>query len=358
MQKAQQFLSTYRNIETDILRSSASNPESALNECERNIEMCRKEMDSIKQEISRLKDKVSTINQDHAEISLMLRNVQDNIKLRQLQKDLVSKGEQIDRLRRDIAVYNGQASERKLKTLTGKYEVLCNELAALSGEVKQMELQLSRFRSELDKDYKDVFTRYIEQAVQVKAETLANEDLDKYSKALENAIMKYHSMKMEEINKIIRELWVNTYKGNDIETIEIRSDNENVKGNRTYNYRVVMIKEQTELDMRGRCSAGQKVLAALIIRLALAETFCLNCGILALDEPTTNLDTENSESLAESLASIIKIRRLQKNFQLIVITHDEEFMRLLGKSEFADYYWRISKDFNMHSIVEKQKISE
>ena len=26
------------------------------------------------------------------------------------------------------------------------------------------------------------------------------------------------------------------------------------------------------------------------VRLALAETFCLNCGILALDEPTTNLD--------------------------------------------------------------------
>lgn len=33
-----------------------------------------------------------------------------------------------------------------------------------------------------------------------------------------------------------------------------------------------------------------QVLACLVIRLALAETFCLNCGILALDEPTTNLD--------------------------------------------------------------------
>jgi hypothetical protein len=54
--------------------------------------------------------------------------------------------------------------------------------------------------------------------------------------------------------------------------------------------RVVMVNGGVELDMRGRCSAGQKVLACLIIRLALAETFCLNCGILALDEPTTNLD--------------------------------------------------------------------
>jgi DNA repair protein RAD50 len=55
------------------------------------------------------------------------------------------------------------------------------------------------------------------------------------------------------------------------------------------------------MEMRGRCSAGQKVLASLIIRLALAETFCLNCGILTLDEPTTNLDHENIESLARSL---------------------------------------------------------
>lgn len=50
----------------------------------------------------------------------------------------------------------------------------------------------------------------------------------------------------------------------------------------------------TELDMRGRCSAGQKVLASMLIRLALAETFCADCGILALDEPTTNLDSKNS----------------------------------------------------------------
>ena len=44
------------------------------------------------------------------------------------------------------------------------------------------------------------------------------------------------------------------------------------------------------IDMKGRCSAGQRVLASIVIRLALAQTFCIKCGILALDEPTTNLD--------------------------------------------------------------------
>ena len=60
------------------------------------------------------------------------------------------------------------------------------------------------------------------------------------------------------------------------------------------NSSVVMNKGGAEMEMRGRCSAGQKVLASLIIRLALAETFSVNCGMIALDEPTTNLDQVTS----------------------------------------------------------------
>ena len=53
----------------------------------------------------------------------------------------------------------------------------------------------------------------------------------------------------------------------DIDTIEIRSDNDASginKSKRTYNYRVVMVKGSTDLDMRGRCSAGQKVCIFLL----------------------------------------------------------------------------------------------
>lgn len=62
-----------------------------------------------------------------------------------------------------------------------------------------------------------------------------------------------------------------------------------------------MTKDQVEMDMRGRCSAGQKMLASIIIRLALSDSFGQNCGILALDEPTNALDTENIDALAASL---------------------------------------------------------
>lgn len=174
--------------------------------------------------------------------------------------------------------------------------------------------------------------------------------------------MNYHNRKMSEINKIIRELWRNTYRGNDIETIEIRSDEDEGSGaskaRRNYRYRVVMIKGGTELDMRGRCSAGQKVLASLIIRLALAETFCLNCGVLALDEPTTNLDRENIESLAYALVEIIKSRQKQRNFQLLVITHDEDFVELLGRSDYVDSFFKVSKNEFGCSQLREAKVED
>lgn len=42
--------------------------------------------------------------------------------------------------------------------------------------------------------------------------------------------------------------------------------------------------------------------------------------------------------------SVIRTRHSQKNFQLIVITHDEEFVDNLGRADFVDYYYRIYKD--------------
>jgi DNA repair protein RAD50 len=147
--------------------------------------------------------------------------------------------------------------------------------------------------------------------------------------------MQFHSVKIAEINKIIRELWLLTYKGEDIDNIELVSGQEpGGKASKSYNYRVVMTKGSSQMDMRGRCSAGQRVLASTVIRFALAETFGVNCGCIALDEPTVNLDYRNKKGLAIALAQIIASRAQQKNFQLILITHDEEFVGFM-KTELS-----------------------
>ncbi|KAF3705641.1 DNA repair protein RAD50 [Channa argus] len=246
-------------------------------------------------------------------------------------------------------------AERKLENLKK------NRSMAL-GRQKGFEDEILQYKKELREDqYDKADERYKNKMIIMRTTELVIKDLDLYYKALDQTIMKFHRMKMDEINKIIRDLWRSTYRGQDIEYVEIRSDvDENASAGvkrRVYNYRVVMVKGDTALDMRGRCSAGQKVLASLIIRLALAETFCLNCGILALDEPTTNLDRENIESLAHALVEIIKSRSRQRNFQLLIITHDEDFVELLGRSSYIEHFYRIRKNQDQNSDITKCSIT-
>jgi DNA repair protein RAD50 len=53
---------------------------------------------------------------------------------------------------------------------------------------------------------------------------------------------------------------------------------------------------------------------------------------------------------------IIKHRKGQSNFQLIVITHDEEFLKQMKCQDFADTYFRISRNEKQKSVIEQSPI--
>jgi DNA repair protein RAD50 len=178
-------------------------------------------------------------------------------------------------------------------------------------------------------EYRNVEREFKVEMIKYETTKMGVEDLKKFQKALDMALLQYHSSKLgksfarrgfnilvlstyfshlfvssAEVNKIVRELWMMTYKGQDIQSIEIVSGQEpGSKAQKSYNYRVVMTKGSTEIDMRGRCSAGQRVLASIVIRLALAESFGINCGCIALDEPTVNLDFDNKKGMSTEIFS-------------------------------------------------------
>lgn len=327
-----------------------------LEECEEAIQELVDKIQAIHREVKELTDKIAELQKEVNQSQATERNIVDNIRYRQLAKDVAKIEEEINSLdleqaqrsRKHFADKYTEAKEEENR-LNGEASHLSGELASLRSQIKGREL-------ELRDEFKGVHQNYKRKLIEVKTSEMANNDLEKYAKALENAIMRYHAIKMEEINDIIRYLWQKTYQGTDIDTILIKSDNEGARGNRSYNYRVCMVKDTVEMDMRGRCSAGQKVLASIIIRLALAESFGSNCGILALDEPTTNLDKDNIEALARSLADLIKERAENSQLQLIVITHDEDFLTLLGQNDVLEYYWRVSRDVHQKSIIERERI--
>ncbi|XP_064528339.1 DNA repair protein RAD50 [Pseudopipra pipra] len=329
--------------------------ESELDEVNSHLAACEKQKEKISKEMEVTRQDIDTQK-------VQERWLEDNLTLRSRNEELKKVEDKIKQLMKEMGEMKVPQMKNEQKHLEERIESLKRNHHVALGRQRGFEEEIVRFRKELrEPQFKDAEDKYRDMMIVMRTTELVNKDLDLYYKALDKAIMTFHSMKMEEINKIIRELWRSIYRGQDIEYIEIRSDaDENVSAadkRRNYNYRVVMVKGDTALDMRGRCSAGQKVLASLIIRLALAETFCLNCGILALDEPTTNLDRENIESLAHALMEIIKSRSQQRNFQLLVITHDEDFVELLGRSEYVETFYRIRKNTDQCSEIMKCSVS-
>ncbi|CCH42168.1 DNA repair protein [Wickerhamomyces ciferrii] len=329
-----------------------------LAKCQEEVSLISTLIAEHEEEIESTLARVSDEEKKLADTSSEERNLKNNLDIRHMQKQLDNIEHDIESLDAQNAESERDRYEERSAVLREQYSKMNADLAGKMGEVKQIEDQVKQFEKELRTEFKQVEQAYQEEWVKLQTKTLVSNDLNTYSKALDSAIMQYHSIKMKEINRTIDELWKGTYSGTDVDTIMIKSDqNTASKGNRTYNYRVVMVKQDAELDMRGRCSAGQKVLASIIIRLALAECFGTNCGVIALDEPTTNLDAENIESLARSLGNIIEMRQSQKNFQLIVITHDEKFLTYMNAAKYTDHFYKVRRNEAQKSQIDWVNIS-
>ena len=322
---------------------------------------------NIESEMRDLTVQINKLNKDIDNSDAKKRNIADNLTYRKNQRECESLKQEIAELESRNAQEDYDRLTQEARYLETRRIKIRAERDRLAGVLSTKDGELSRLDEEYNIDLKNAKAKYKESHIKVETTKAAIDDLARGTAALDHAIMRYHSLKMEEINRTIGELWQATYQGTDIDTIQIRSDMEasssttttttSGSGKRTYNYRVSMVKGDTEMDMRGRCSAGQKVLASIIIRLALAESFGINCGLIALDEPTTNLDSDNIRSLAESLHGIIKARRGQGNLQLIVITHDEEFLKHMQCSDFCDDFFRVRRDEKQNSVIVRESIT-
>eukprot|EP00916_Digyalum_oweni_P008421 GHVL01014113.1.p1 GENE.GHVL01014113.1~~GHVL01014113.1.p1 ORF type:complete len:830 (+),score=202.48 GHVL01014113.1:1477-3966(+) len=319
-------------------------------------------LDSVADEkMSKCRQEYSKNRQKYEDKRKMRDNLKENLAYRNVEEELARSNEEINSILKTVGGLDIEQLKQRVSDKRAANSKFQQEIAYKSGSVESKEDQIRKINCELKNNmYKNVEAHFTECLVDYETTLMAQKDVSSYYTALDKALMKYHADKMAEINKSIRDLWQTVYRGGDIDYLAIRSDadTEDTGGLavRSYNYRVVMVKGDCDLEMRGRSSAGQKVLASLIIRLALAESFCLNCGILALDEPTTNLDRHNIDSLARALADLIDQRRFQENFQLLLITHDEAFVSRLARHHICDHFFQIGKDEAGLSLIKKRDI--
>lgn len=315
--------------------------------------------DAAQTQLAALKTQVQ--NQDSAKRDLELRQkvLSSNLQLRRSMAEVSSLEQQVQALRSNPDYLDSAAAAQAQSEHAQAQQQLSAAVAKASeekGALRVLEDTLQQLRAdELRPELQSAPEDYRRCLIEKETNDIMQEDLDKYEKELDKALILFHQTKMESINRRVTELWQATYRNADIDTIRIKSEVERrtVTGKKTESgrgtrYSVVMVKDGVEMDMRGRCSAGQKVLACIVIRIALAEIFCLNCGILALDEPTTNLDRRNVDSLARALTALVESQRRNTSFQLVIITHDQEF----ADAFHCERWYNVSKpDRNQFSVI-------
>jgi len=332
--KLEEVITTVKSLESQMQPNVARGLVREHQAVSSKIEKEESELSSMKKKRVELKKTIQEKDSELRDLQRALSDFEFLAQIRAAQFDLSETRAQKKKLQNVLKQKGGSEQDavnakEQLEEQRREYE---RQESAINASIAHHEKEVNNLKLKLgDDQFVDIENRFNEANIQFLTTKLAAQDLDKYYKALDAALMQFHSMKIEEINKRISEYWAVMYRGGDIDSIEIRSEHKTLSSRRTYNYRVVMTKGDTILDMRGRCSAGQRVMAALVIRMALAESFSINCGILSVDEPTVNLDENNKKGLANALTHVLQMHKLSKYFQLILITHDTEFVETIAQ---------------------------
>lgn len=349
------LLEEVQKLQKKIEKASDRLVEDQFNKAIEDLKVAKETQDSLKAALNKINVAISEIHLKLKQEDMAFKNLKSNVELRSKRKQEEKLTTEIEEIEKKIGGMNTTKIFAEKQELAATMEKLNSEIHKIGGQKKELETQITDVEKELklpdntkaEALYKQKFFQHLIMREAIK-------DLEKYTRVLEKTLIEYHKSCMVQVNRTIRELWRSVYRGNDIDHIEIKTEDcTSSSTRRSYNYKVIQVKNNVEMDFRGRCSAGQKVLACLIIRMALAERFSSNCGILALDEPTTNLDKENIASLSSALARIVNERRSEKNFQLLIITHDEEFLEELKSVGSCSYYMRVTRDKKGNSVITK-----
>ncbi|KAG7220084.1 hypothetical protein INR49_008978 [Caranx melampygus] len=291
-------------LERDITKYTDEGKDEYKEQKESELQETNTQLHEAEKQKEKISKEIGNIRQDIDTQKVQERWLQDNLTLRKRVEELKEVEAKREALLKDIGNMQVMQLRQERREAERRLEDLKRNRNVAMGRQKGFEEEILRYRKELREDqYDKAEERYKNKMIVMRTTELVIKDLDLYYKALDQTIMKFHSMKMDEINKIIRDLWRSTYRGQDIEYVEIRSDvDENSSAGvkrRTYNYRVVMVKGDT----------------------------------------------------------IIKSRSRQRNFQLLVITHDEDFVELLGRSSYIEHFYRIRKNQDQNSEITKCSIS-
>jgi len=291
-------------------------------------------------QIAKLETSISKLEDDKDDI-IVAKNTLENFS--------INSEAQLTECKNDIQSYKNQKDRLEEFTdshnMVGLVECIPNIKESLS-EIKTLQEEISGYRPEMYAQLVDV------EKEQTKALEEINQKIGEYGSSLkisEDHIVKHEpilkEMKLAEtyiakLNTIKDEIFSTnsvTFSGLRNFTIQSISDNatQYLEKLRTSVRHIKLnpegksIKIQCETITGSRpiknLSGGEKVCVALAIRLGMADLMIKSpLKVMILDEPTASLDRTHCEEFVDIIQDLTQHMNQNQNFQLIIITHDEE----------------------------------
>ena len=98
-------------------------------------------------------------------------------------------------------------------------------MGELNGTFQEIKKSIHELEMKLQREeFASAEERYLDQVKDFEIHQCISEDLGNFYYALESALMKFHKERMSVINRMVREMWHSTYKGKDIDYVEIRAE--------------------------------------------------------------------------------------------------------------------------------------
>ncbi len=200
-----------------------------------------------------------------------------------------------------------------------KLDMLQKEVTALSAKEAKLSANLSanlRYRAEkrAQADDKRSEIRKVSALYDdIKAKRKVAENLSKFKISLQETQTMLRTQLVDSINSIMHEIWPELYPYGDYTSVMLEPSSDD------YILRVKLNGSQDWGEVNAMASGGERSIACLAMRIALAMVLAPSLKWIILDEPTHNIDSQGLQKFikmfSESMPRIVD--------QVFIITHDE-----------------------------------
>ena len=156
---------------------------------------------------------LDNIKEEIGNHSIQERDLHDNYNLLILQKEEETLKNNLVKIKLDITDLSYEQIHAEHSDLKEKEDSLFSKRSRIKGQISELQQQIETARKELQQPkYKNALKKFLNINNEVIVLKKVIRDIAKYRCALEWALTKYHSEKMEQINRIIVSLWRDIYR--------------------------------------------------------------------------------------------------------------------------------------------------